>query len=143
MSSPWPPPCGYLPVKQPADVAPRSFTIAPLPSIDVTEVELAAAPSGTGELTLSGLDVAGTTASFVVSGGVAGRVYTLAALATDTAGNTYETLAFLPMSLLFVADPPVVPPSQGFGPLLVWPYVPSFSLADYRNNFFIANLMGL
>ena len=121
MVTPWPAPCGYLdPPKQPADVTQRSFIIAPSPALTLVSATLAARPSGAGELALSAFTVAYTTATVTVSGGVAGRVYTLEAVAVDSNGDDYTTLAYLAVDGTLVVDPPVVPPSPDFGTPLTW-----------------------
>lgn len=115
----WPPPPNYLPRAQPSAVGPCSVVVCP-PAVVPIGGTLAAAPSGAGELQLSGLSVSRNVATFTASGGVPGRVYTLCFLTFDAFGNVYQQLAFLPISDTLAVDPPPVPPDAGFGPSLTW-----------------------
>ena len=77
-------------------------------------------PSGTGELLISALTVSRNVATFIAAGGVAGRVYTLNFVLTDTDGLIFQTLVFLPVAETLAVDPPPVAPDAGFGSNLTW-----------------------
>lgn len=83
-------------------------------------VSLAAAPSGMGELALSNLTVFRNRATFTVSNGVPGRVYTLGAITQDENNDFYQHLMFLPMVSTLAADPPPLAPSEAFGDAITW-----------------------
>lgn len=119
MTNPWPLPPNYLPTKQPGDLVQASFPVCPNASVPVTS-SLSAAPSGVGELALLALTVVRNVATVSVSGGVAGRVYTLSAVTTDASGDEFQVLAFLTISDTLETDPPPVPPDAGFGTAILW-----------------------
>lgn len=119
-SSPWPPPSSYLPPwKQPADVSTRSFAVCPTTVVPTT-VSVAASPSGGGELAVTTISVIRNVATVTVTGGVAGRVYTVSVTTAGGDGSTTEWLYYLPMSDVLAADPPTEPPNAGFGTPIIW-----------------------
>lgn len=141
MTSPWPQPDGYLAEKQPVDVSTRSFTVVRPPSI-VTLITVAAAPSGSGELALSDLTVDRNVATVKVSGGVAGRVYSLKAIATGTDSHITESIWFLPMAVTLMTDPPTLAPSAGYGVAVEWPYETSLDFSKPLNSGYLVLLGG-
>ena len=115
----WPPPPNYLPRKPASTLAAFSAIICPATVVPIGGT-LSVMPSGVGELQVSALSVSRNVATFIASGGVPGRVYTLNFLTFDEFGDVYQVLAFLPLSGALAVDPPPVPPSAGFGPSLTW-----------------------
>ena len=115
----WPPPPNYLPTKAEGTTEPFSAVVCPPASVPATAT-LDVQPSGTGELLISALTVSRNVATFIAAGGVAGRVYTLNFVLTDTSGRIFQTLVFLPVAETLAVDPPPVAPDAGFGSNLTW-----------------------
>lgn len=118
-STSWPAPPNYLAPKQPGSIGQYSFMVCPNAVVPVG-VSVAASPSGSGELTLASLGVGRNLASLTFSGGVPGRVYTVAAVAYDAEGNAYQTLFFVPIFRALGIDPPPEPPLDDFGSSIIW-----------------------
>ncbi len=124
---PWPPrgvpvsnEPAWLAPKYPAAVTPYRFEIDPLDAQLATGLSLAAAPSGTGELTLSALSFAAGVATFRAAGGQPTRVYSLALTVARSDGAAGAYLLKLRVDPLLAADQPEVAPAAGFGTALTW-----------------------
>ena len=84
-------------------------------------MQLAAAPSGTGELAISALSFASGIVTFTASGGQPSRCYTLLLTATRSDGQVSDYLFKLRVGNVLLTDQPQVPPAAGFGTAVVWP----------------------
>jgi hypothetical protein len=112
----------------------------------VSEVSVSAAPSGAGELVLSGLQLSGSLIGLMMAGGVAGRPYYTVRFEVATTGGRSKTWRIgLQIDSTAGPSPPPAPPSFGFGPAITWPvspYSPSFDLTNPLNSGYFALLAG-
>lgn len=126
-----PPPSLWWPIAQPTDSKPYSLSTFPqlAPITDaIVEVALSIKPSGIGEMTASDLttfinpDYPNQRVAYDVgvrlTGGVAGRLYTIMILVTTLAGNEFTYLIGLPISRVLATFPLPPSPNPGFGPVL-------------------------
>jgi hypothetical protein len=81
----------------------------------ISSAEVALAPSGAGEMQISGLSVAGTIITFLPTGGVPGRAYVYELLVTTNEGNTYTFLIDQSVNFAIANYPIPAAPSAGFG----------------------------
>ena len=117
----WP---AYGPLQQPQSSLWYSYAAAgeTVNNTDpLTLVAASVAPSGTGEVAIGGVSVSGDTISVLMTGGVAGRRYTVKLLMTTQSQQTYEALIALPIDPTLASYPLVEPPTAGFGPSTNWP----------------------
>jgi hypothetical protein len=84
-------------------------------------LSLAAAPSGTGELTISALSFAAGIVTFTLAAGQPTRRYTLLLTATRSEGLVSGYLLKIQVDYVLITDQPQVAPSVGFGTAVVWP----------------------
>lgn len=118
-------PIGVAPIwlapKLPAAVRQYRYEISLLDAQVLTGLQLAAAPSGTGELAISALSFASGIVTFTASGGQPSRCYTLLLTATRSDGQVSDYLFKLRVGNVLLTDQPQVPPAAGFGTAVVWP----------------------
>lgn len=72
------------------------------------------APYGTGELSINSISFYGDVITIWVSGGVAGRMYTVNINVTTTAARDFSWYIRLPMSSELASYPLSTPPSPGY-----------------------------
>src|ERR1700684_1707677 len=82
----------WLPPKMPTAVTGCRFEISPRDAQVLTSLSLAAAPSGTGELTISALAFAAGIVTFTAAAGQPTRCYSLLPTATRSEGVDSEYL---------------------------------------------------
>ena len=111
----------WLAPKFPTAVMGYRHEIDPLDAQVLTALSLAAAPSGTGELTISALAFAAGIVTFTAAAGQPTRCYTLLLTATRSDGKVSDYLFKLRVGDVLVTDQPQVPPTAGFGTAAVWP----------------------
>jgi hypothetical protein len=120
------------PMAEPADLLDYSLDYtAPLEddTDSIAFASIAVAPSGTGELAIFDITVAGAVLTAWLSGGVAGRVYRAAVTVETATGRAIELLAGLTIDPALESLPLAPPPSTGFGVAQTWgaPVVADFS----------------
>lgn len=111
----------------------------------IVAASLSIQPSGTGELQACGLSVDGAVITVWLSGGVAGRLYTVKVVATGAGCHRWEWDVGLSMDPKLAVWPPSIAPSPGFGPEIKWPECPDADLAQLdfsksKNSAFLAIL---
>ena len=111
----------WLPSKLPTAIKGYRHEIDPLDAQVLSLLSLAAAPSGTGELTISALAFAAGIVTFTAAAGQPSRCYTLLLTATRSDGKVSDYLFKLRVGNVLVMDQPQVPPAGGFGTAAVWP----------------------
>ena len=111
----------WLPPKLPTAVQGYRHEIDPLDAQVLSSLSLAAAPSGTGELTISALTFAAGIVTFTAAAGQPTRCYTLLLTATRSDGKVSDYLFKLRVGNVLVTDQPQVPTAAGFGTAVVWP----------------------
>ena len=111
----------WLPSKLPTAIKGYRHEINPLDAQVLSSLSLAAAPSGTGELTISALAFAAGIVTFTAAAGQPTRCYTLLLTATRSDGLVSDYLFKLRIGNVLVTDQPQVPPTAGFGTAIVWP----------------------
>jgi hypothetical protein len=111
----------WLPSKLPTAIKGYRHEIDPLDAQVLSSLSLAAAPSGTGELTISALAFAAGIVTFTAAGGQPTRCYTLLLTATRSDGLVSDYLFKLSVGNVLVTDQPQVLPAAGFGTAVVWP----------------------
>ena len=110
----------WLDPKFPAGVALCRYEISRLDAQLLTGLSLAAAPSGTGELTISALVCGSGVVTFKAAGGQPGRTYSLMLSATRSDGVVRGYLLNLRVDPVLAADQAQAVPSAGFGTALTW-----------------------
>ena len=105
----------WLRPKFAAGVVTYRHEIDPLDAQLATALSLAAAPSGSGELTISGLAYGAGIVTFSASGGQPTRCYTLMLSVTRSDGAVGEYLLRLRVDPVLSTDTAQVAPSSGFG----------------------------
>jgi hypothetical protein len=111
----------WLPSKLPTAIKGYRYEIDPLDAQVLSSLSLAAAPSGSGELTISALSFAAGIVTFTAAAGQPTRCYTLLLTATRSDGQVSDYLFKLRLGNLLVTDQPQVLPATGFGTAVVWP----------------------
>ena len=111
----------WLPSKLPTAIKGYRYEIDPLDAQVLSSLSLAAAPSGTGELTISALAFAAGIVTFTAAAGQPTRCYTLLLTATRSDGKVSDYLFKLRVNSALVTDQPQAAPSAGFGTAVVWP----------------------
>jgi hypothetical protein len=87
----------------------------------IYSLSVSIAPSGAGELQTTYLNLSGSYDVEVwLSGGVAGRVYTVRVDVATDAGRTFSWPVTLPIDMDYSIPPFSLPPDPGFGPPFVW-----------------------
>lgn len=96
-------------------------------------VAVSAAPSGTGELAVQSVTVAGSIITAMLAGGQPGRRHVVRVVATTLSGRTFEWRPVLQIRAT-PGDPiaQVVPPSALFGPPATWALATPLSLTLAR-----------
>ncbi|HEY8685970.1 MAG TPA: hypothetical protein VIO57_10230 [Chloroflexota bacterium] len=128
-----------LPILAKFPDATLDFTIDITAAIDTTvdfiaSASLVCAPSGTGEMQISNLQVAGDSVTYTAAGGQPGRWYTLKLLVTMSDARVYTFLGTQPITPVLPTDQPSpTPPSAGFGSAITWAYLPSLVFTQVRN----------
>ncbi len=111
----------WLASKLPTAIKGYRYEIDPLDAQVLSSLSLAAAPSGTGELTISALAFAAGIVTFTLAGGQPTRTYALLLTATRSDGLVSDYLFKLRVDSVLVTDQPQVPPATGLGTAVVWP----------------------
>ena len=111
----------WLAPKFPTGIKGYRHEIDPLDAQVLSSLSLVAAPSGTGELTISALAFAAGIVTFTAAAGQPTRCYTLLLTATRSDGKVSDYLFKLRVGNVLVTDQPQVPPAEGFGTAVVWP----------------------
>jgi hypothetical protein len=111
----------WLPSKLPTAIKGYRYEIDPLDAQVLSSLSLAAAPSGTGELTISALAFAAGIVTFTAAAGQPTRCYTLLLTATRSDGQVSDYLFRLRVGNVLVMEQPQVPPAAGLGTAVVWP----------------------
>lgn len=111
----------WLPSKLPTAIKGYRYEIDPLDAQVLSSLSLAAAPSATGELTISALAFAAGIVTFTAASGQPTRCYTLLLTATRSDGLVSEYLFKVRIDPALVTDQPPAAPSAGFGTAAVWP----------------------
>jgi hypothetical protein len=105
---------------------------------------IACAPSGSGEMTISGFAVEEGD-SFVVttSGGQPGRVYTLLFNGVMSDGQTLALVLTQQVTPVRDWDQATEPPSWGFGTAQSWDFLPTLDFSNLANSGYIALISGI
>ena len=111
----------WLAPKFPTAIKGYRHEIDPLDAQVLSSLSLAAAPSGTGELTISALSFAAGIVTFTLAAGQPTRRYTLLLTATRSEGLVSGYLLKIQVDYVLITDQPQVAPSVGFGTAVVWP----------------------
>jgi hypothetical protein len=111
----------WLPSKLPTAIKGYRHEIDPLDAQVLTGLSLAAAPSGTGELTISALAFAAGIVTFTAAAGQPTRCYTLLLTATRSDGKVSDYVFKVRVNSVLVTDQPQAAPSAGFGTVVAWP----------------------
>jgi hypothetical protein len=111
----------WLAPKLPTAVKGYRYEMDPLDAQVLSSLSLAAAPSGIGELAISGLGYGSEIVSFTLASGQPTRRYTLLLTATRSDGLVSEYLFKVRIDPVLVTDQPQAAPSAGFGTAAVWP----------------------
>ena len=82
-----------------------------------TVLSVSAAPSGAGELVISGSTMTDNVISFIASGGQPRRVYTIRMMVTMTNARIYEFAVQMTIAPLLQSDQPQPASDPGFGPV--------------------------
>ena len=110
----------FLAPKLPTGVRICRVPINPLDAQLLSELSLVAAPSGSGELVISGLAYANEIVTFTAAGGQPTRCYTLLLTATRSDSQVADYLLKIQIDAVLVTDQPQSAPSAGFGTALTW-----------------------
>jgi hypothetical protein len=110
----------WLEPKLPAAIKPYRHGISDVDAALLTGLSLAAAPSGTGELTISALGYGAGTVTFTAAGGQPTRLYTLLLSTTRSDGVVSEYLLKLKVGFVLITDQAQTVPTAGFGTALTW-----------------------
>jgi len=110
----------WLAPKLPTAIKGYRYEIDPLDAQVLSSLSLAAAPSGTGELTISALAFAAGIVTFTLASGQPTRCYTLLLTATRSDGLVSDYLFKLRVGSVLVTDQPQVPSATGFGAAATW-----------------------
>jgi len=111
----------WLASKLPTAIKAYRYEIDPLDAQVLSSLSLAAAPSGSGELTISALEFAAGIVTFTAAGGQPTRCYTLLLTATRSDGLVSDNVFKLRIGSVLLTDQPQVPPAAGFGVAIEWP----------------------
>ena len=111
----------WLPSKLPTAIKGYRHEIDPLDAQVLSSLSLAAAPSGTGELTISALAFAAGIVTFTAAAGQPTRCYSLLLTATRSDGKVSDYLFKLRVGSVLLTDQPQEPPAAGFGTAVSWP----------------------
>jgi len=111
----------WLAPKLPTAVKGYRHELNPLDAQVLTALSLAAAPSGTGELAISGLGYGSEIVTFTLASGQPTRCYTLLLTATRSDALVSEYLFKVRIDPVLVTDQPQAAPSARFGTAAVWP----------------------
>ncbi len=106
--------------KLPSAVRVYRWCLDPVDAALVSGLSLAAAPSGSGELAVSGLGFASGVASFTLASGQPGRCYSLLLVVTRSDGGVSDALFKVRVDPVLATDQAPAAPSAGFGTPLTW-----------------------
>jgi hypothetical protein len=110
----------WLDPKLPTEVKQYRHKLHPTDALVLTELSLAAAPSGSGELALGTLTFAAEIVTFTVSSGQPTREYTLLLTATRSDSLVHDYLFKLKVGAVLCSDQAQAIPSTGFGTAVTW-----------------------
>jgi len=110
----------WLASKLPTAIKSYRYEIDTLDAQVLSSLSLAAAPSGTGELTISALAFAAGIVTFTLAAGQPTRCYTLLLTATRSDGLVSDYLFKVQVNPVLVTDQPQGAPSAGFGSVATW-----------------------
>ena len=110
----------WLASKLPTGIKGYRYEIDPLDAQVLSSLSLAAAPAGTGELTISALAFAAGIVTFTAAAGQPTRCYTLLLTATRSDGLVSDYLFKLRVGSVLATDQPQASPAAGFGAAIVW-----------------------
>ena len=110
----------WLPSKLPTAIKGYRHEIDPLDAQVLSSLSLAAAPSGTGELTISALAFAAGIVTFTLAAGQPTRCYTLLLGATRSDGVVSGYVFKVQVDPVLTTDQAQVAPSAGFGTAATW-----------------------
>jgi len=110
----------WLPSKLPTAVKGYRYEIDPLDAQVLSSLSLAAAPSGTGELTISALAFAAGMVTFTAAAGQPTRCYTLLLTATRSDGQVSDYVFKVRVDPVLITDQAQAAPSTGFGTANTW-----------------------
>ena len=110
----------WLPSKLPTAIKGYRHEIDPLDAQVLSSLSLAAAPSGTGELTISALSFAAGIVSFTLAAGQPTRRYTLLLTATRSDGQVSDYAFKVRVDPVLITDQAQAAPSTGFGTANTW-----------------------
>ena len=110
----------WLASKLPTAFKGYRYEIDPLDAQVLNSLSLAAAPSGTGELTISALAFAAGIVTFTLAAGQPTRCYTLLLTASRSDGLVSDYLLKVRVDSALVTDQPQLAPSAGFGTAVTW-----------------------
>ena len=110
----------WLPSKLPTANTGNRYEIDPLDAQVLSSLSLAAAPSGTGELTISALGFASGIVSFTLAAGQPTRCYTLLLTATRSNGQVSDYVFKVQVDPVLITDQAQAVPSTGFGTANTW-----------------------
>lgn len=110
----------WLVPKFPTAVKGYRHEIDPLDAQVLTSLSLAAAPSGTGELTISALAYADGIVTFTAAAGQPTRCYTLLLTATRSDGKVSDYVLKVRVDPVLMTDQAQAAPSTCFGTATTW-----------------------
>jgi hypothetical protein len=86
----------------------------------ISTVSISVAPSGTGEISVLGVDMEDANIRIDFSGGVPGRLYRVKVNVSTLFGREYSWVVNLPINKEYFAGPFQIAPDPGFGPANTW-----------------------
>jgi len=91
------------------------------PVVDLlASVSVMCAPSGSGEMQISDLQVAADALTVTFSGGQPGRIYTILYAASAFNGRVFDCVARMTVDKVRVTDVAQTVPTEDFGTPLIW-----------------------
>lgn len=116
----WKPPLSW-PMAEPDDHLDYGLDVSAAisdASDTITSASACVAPSGVGEVVASNLSVSNNVITLYLTGGVAGRQYTVNLTANTAAGRTFVWYVYLPIDPTLASVPIPPPPSPYYGPII-------------------------
>ena len=111
------------------------ITLAIDPAVDfVSSISVQVAPSGLGEMRISGLSLVGDVVTVIATGGQPGRHYRLKYIVAMTDGRVFAFVALQPVTPVLPWDQAQPIPSRGFGTAIVWTWTPTLNFSISRNS---------
>ena len=87
----------------------------------IVGISASAAPSGSGELQISNVGLAGAVISLWLTGGIPGRFYNVRLLCRTANQRNFSVLIGLQIDTALAQNPLTTPQSSGFGTQAIWP----------------------